>query len=80
MAEGFAKKLGSDLFDSYSAGTEEYPEVKPLAVAVMEEIGISMTDHYPKLLTDLPNDIDIVITMGREVECPFVPSKHEEDY
>lgn len=80
MAEGFAKKLGSDLFDSYSAGTEEYPEVKPLAVAVMEEIGISMADHYPKLLTDLPNDIDIVITMGCEVECPFVPSKHEEDW
>lgn len=80
MAEGFAKKLGCDLFDSYSAGTEEYPEVKPLAVAVMEEIGISMAGHYPKLLTDLPEDIDIVITMGCEVECPFVPSKHEEDW
>lgn len=80
MAEGFAKNLGYDLFDSYSAGTEKYPEVKPLAVAVMEEIGISMDDHYPKLLTDLPNEIDIVITMGCEVECPFVPSKHEEDW
>lgn len=80
MAEGVAKKLGGDLFDSYSAGTEEYPEVKPLAVTAMEEIGISMADHYPKLLTDLPNDIDIVITMGCEVECPFVPSKHQEDW
>lgn len=80
MAEGLAKKLGGDLFDSYSAGTENYPEVKPLAVEVMEEIGISMEDHYPKLITDIPKGIDIVITMGCEVECPFVPSKHEEDW
>ena len=80
MAEALAKKLGGDLFNSYSAGTEEYPEVKPLAVEAMEEIGISMTDHYPKLLTDIPRDIDIVITMGCEAECPFVPSKLEEDW
>lgn len=80
MAEGLAKELGEDLFDSYSAGTEEYPEVKPLAVKVMEERGISMAAHYPKLLTDTPSDIDIVITMGCEANCPFVPSKLEEDW
>lgn len=80
MAEGLAKELGSDLFDSYSASTEVYPEVKPLAIEVMEEIGISMADHYPKLITDIPKGIDIVITMGCEVECPFVPSKYEEDW
>lgn len=80
MAEGLAKKLGGDLFDSYSAGTEEYSEVKPLAVEAMEEIGISMADHYPKLLTDIPKDIDIVITMGCEANCPFVPSRLEEDW
>lgn len=80
MAEAFGKELGSDLFDSYSAGTEEYPEVKPLAVEAMEELGISMADHYPKLLTEIPKDIDIVITMGCEANCPFVPSKLEEDW
>lgn len=80
MAEGLAKKLGSDVFNSYSAGTEEYPEVKPLAVEAMEEIGISMDDHYPKLLTDIPKDIDVVITMGCAANCPFVPSKLEEDW
>lgn len=80
MAEGLAKKLGGDLFNSYSAGTEEYPEVKPLAVEAMEETGISMDEHYPKLLTDIPRDIDIVITMGCEANCPFVPSKLEEDW
>lgn len=80
MAEALAKKLGGDLFNSYSAGTEEYPEVKPLAVEVMEEIGISMDEHYPKLLTDIPSNIDVVITMGCEANCPFVPSKLEEDW
>ncbi|SFP02894.1 hypothetical protein SAMN05421839_10382 [Halolactibacillus halophilus] len=37
MAEGWAKALGQDLFEVYSAGMEEYPEVKPLAIEVMEE-------------------------------------------
>lgn len=80
MAEALAKKLAKDLFDSYSAGTEEYPEVKPLAVEAIEELGISMADHYPKLLKDIPSDIDIVITMGCEANCPFIPSKLEEDW
>ena len=64
MAEAFARHLASDILESYSAGTEEYPEVKPLAVEVMEEIGISMEDHYPKLIKDIPEEVDILITMG----------------
>ena len=42
MAEGYAKNLLSDHFDVYSAGTENYKEVKPGAVTVMEEIGIQL--------------------------------------
>ena len=80
MAEGWAKYLGSDILEIYSAGTEEYDEVKPLAVKVMEEVGISMEGHYPKLLTDIPEDIDILITMGCGVVCPFIPCKHQEDW
>ena len=80
MAEGLARQLGSDIVESYSAGTEEYPEVKPLAIEVMEEIGISMDNHYPKLIKDIPEEVDVLITMGCGVICPFVPSKHEEDW
>ncbi|ERJ11232.1 arsenate reductase ArsC [Haloplasma contractile] len=80
MAEGWAKKLGSDVLDVYSAGTEDYPEVKPGAVQVMEELDISMSEHRPKLLTDIPNELDILITMGCGVECPHVPTKHREDW
>lgn len=80
MAEGFAKSLGKDIIEAYSAGTEDYPEVKPLAVEVMEETGIDMSAHHPKLLSDIPESLDILITMGCNVVCPFVPCKHSEDW
>lgn len=80
MAEGWAKHLGSAVMEAYSAGTEAYPEVKPLAVAVMEEAGVSMAGHHPKLLTDIPEELDILITMGCNVICPFVPNRHQEDW
>lgn len=80
MAEGWAKHLGKDILDIYSAGTEDYPEVKPLAVKVMEEVGIDMSEHHPKLLSDIPEEVDILITMGCNVVCPFVPNSHSEDW
>ncbi|MFW6016649.1 MAG: arsenate reductase ArsC [bacterium] len=80
MAEAWAKKLGSDVLEVYSAGTENYPEVKPKAVKVMEEVGIDMSEHRPKLLSDIPEELDVVITMGCNVECPMVPCKHREDW
>ena len=80
MAEGWAKKLGKGIIDAYSAGTGTYPEVKPLAIQVMEEIGIDMSNQYPKLLKDIPYELDILITMGCGVECPYVPCKQREDW
>lgn len=80
MAEGWTKKLGSDIFEVYSAGTEDYPEVKPLAVQVMEEVGVDMSEHKPKLLSDIPSELDLLITMGCNVVCPFVPNQHAEDW
>jgi len=80
MAEGWAKELGKDMIEAYSAGTEKYPEVKPLAVEVMEDAGVDMSGHYPKLLTDIPQELDILITMGCNVVCPFVPANHTEDW
>lgn len=80
MAEGWAKHLGSDVLEAYSAGTENYAEVKPLAVQVMEEAGVSMAGHKPKLITDIPDELDILITMGCNVICPFIPNSHQEDW
>jgi arsenate reductase len=81
MAEGWLKHLKGDRdLEVYSAGTEEYPEVKPKAIKVMEAIGVDMSDHFPKLLTDIPESVDVLITMGCNVVCPFVPNKHTEDW
>lgn len=80
MAEGWAKHLGKDIFEVHSAGTEEYPAPKPLAVEVMEDIGVDMSNHYSKLLNDIPSKLDILITMGCGVECPHVPTNHREDW
>lgn len=80
MAEGWAKKLGSEVFEAYSAGTESYPEVKSLAIKVMEEAGVDMSGHYPKLLSDIPTEVDILITMGCNVKCPHVPCRYKEDW
>lgn len=80
MAEGFAKNLISEHFEVYSAGTENYKEVKPGAVTVMEEIGIDMSAHHPKLLSDIPSKIDVVVTMGCNVDCPYLPCDFREDW
>lgn len=80
MAEGFMKELGSDIFEIYSAGTEQYPKVKPLAVEVMREIGIDINSQHPKLLYDIPKEVDYLITMGCNVVCPYIPNKVMEDW
>ncbi len=81
IAEAFGKKLASDVFDSYSAGTETKPAINQDAVRLMKQVyGIDMEkDQHSKLLDDIPM-IDILITMGCNVECPFVPNKHREDW
>jgi len=80
MAEGFAKYYGSDVLEIYSAGTHPAEEINPTAIAVMKELGIDLSTQYPKTLDDIPFEIDILITMGCGVVCPFVFNKHEEDW
>lgn len=80
MAEGWAKQLGSEVMDAYSAGTEEYERPKPMAIEVMEDALVDMSHASSKLLDELPEGIDILITMGCGVECPFVPCSHREDW
>lgn len=80
MAEGWARELGSELLDVYSAGTEVYPGPKPMALEVMNDVGVDMSHASSKLLSDIPNELDILITMGCGVECPYVPTKHREDW
>lgn len=81
MAEAIGKHLASDVFESYSAGTETKPQINQDAVRLMKKIyNIDMgATQYSKLITELP-EIDITIKMGCNVICPFVDSKYEEDW
>ncbi len=81
IAEALGKHYASDLFESYSAGTEGKPEINQDAVRIMKElyqIDMEQTQH-PKLLNEIP-EVDVVITMGCNVECPYLPAKHREDW
>lgn len=80
IAEGWAKELGKGVLEVYSAGTEKYNEVKPLAVEVMQEVDIDISQQYPKLISEIPKEVDILITMGCNVVCPFIPNTHSEDW
>ena len=81
IAEALGKKLASDVFESYSAGTETKPRINQDAVRLMKQIhGIDMEKtQYSKLLSDIP-EVDVVITMGCNVHCPHLPCSHREDW
>ncbi|WP_213495394.1 arsenate reductase ArsC [Lactococcus formosensis] len=81
IAEALGKKLAGDKFDFYSAGTETKPQINQDAVRLMKEIyDIDMEKtQTSKLLQDIP-PVDIVITMGCNVECPYLPCQYREDW
>ena len=81
MAEALGKKLAGDVFESFSAGTEPGVRINPDAVRLMKQVhGIDMekTQHN-KPLSELPA-VDVVVTMGCGVNCPFLPCSHREDW
>lgn len=81
IAEALGKHLAGDTFESYSAGTELRPSINQDAVRLMKSTyKIDMeASQKSKLLEDLPK-LDIVITMGCNVNCPALPSDFREDW
>ena len=81
IAEALGKLLAPDVFESYSAGTETKPRINQDAVRLMkQEYGVDMeASQYSKLLSEIPR-VDVVITMGCNVQCPFLPCSHREDW
>lgn len=81
IAEAFGKQFFTDIFQSYSAGTETKPRINQDAVRLMKKhykIDMEQT-QYSKQLSDIPS-VDIVITMGCNVQCPILPCRHREDW
>lgn len=81
IAEALGKKIAGDVFESYSAGTETKPQINQDAVRLMKNMyGIDMEQtQYSKLLADIPQ-VDVVVTMGCNVRCPFLPCFCREDW
>lgn len=81
IAEALGKRLACDVFESYSAGTETKPQINQDAVRLMKQkyqIDMEKTQNS-KLLSDIP-PVDVVITMGCNVDCPNLPCKYREDW
>ncbi len=81
IAEALGKKIAPGTFESYSAGTEKKDQINQDAVRLMKEIhNIDMEkEQYSKILSEIP-PVDIVITMGCNVQCPTLPCKYREDW
>ena len=81
IAEALGKALAADTFESYSAGTETKPQINQDAVRLMKELyGIDMElTQRSKLLSEIP-PVDVVITMGCNVQCPWLPCEFREDW
>ena len=82
IAEALGKYLAGDVFESYSAGTETKPQINQDAVRLMEEIyGIDMEaeGQYSKLFSEIP-DVDIAISMGCNVGCPFIGREFDDNW
>lgn len=80
IAEALGKHLAAAVFESYSGGTEVKDKINQDAVRIMKQrynIDMEQT-QYSKLLTELP-DVDIVVTMGCNVVCPYMPCEEKLD-
>ncbi len=81
IAEALGKYFASDVFESYSAGTETKPQINQDAVRIMKELyGIDMEQtQYSKLISEIPNP-DVAISMGCNVGCPFIGRAFDDNW
>ena len=82
IAEALGRHLAGDVFESYSAGTETKPQINPDALRLMKQvhhIDMEAEGQHSKLLSDIP-EVDVVVTMGCNVQCPFLPCQWREDW
>ena len=81
IAEALGKALASDVFESYSAGTETKPRINQDAVRLVNELyGIDMEQtQYSKLISDIPEP-DIAISMGCTVGCPCIGRPFDDNW
>jgi protein-tyrosine-phosphatase len=81
MAAGLVKLRSQGRIQVRSAGSTPADEINPAAIEAMEELGVDMSEEFPKPLTDeVVRSADVVITMGCGDACPIYPGKRYEDW
>jgi arsenate reductase (thioredoxin) len=81
MAAGLVKLRSQGRVHVRSAGSTPAGEINPAAIEAMEELGVDMSEEFPKPLTDeVVRAADVVITMGCGDACPIYPGKRYEDW
>ncbi|NWJ48863.1 MAG: arsenate reductase ArsC [Chloroflexi bacterium] len=80
MAEGILRHLGKARYEVYSAGNELASDVHPLAIKTLANMGIDISNHYPKHLNQfLDQEFDYIITTCDRIKesCPAFPGDPE---
>ena len=81
MAAGLVTFRSGGLASVRSAGSDPAEVVNPLVAATMAELGVDLTEAFPKPLTDeVVRAADVVVTMGCGDACPIYPGKRYEDW
>ncbi|HEY3195907.1 MAG TPA: arsenate reductase ArsC [Candidatus Dormibacteraeota bacterium] len=81
MAAGLLNWRAGGRLHVRSAGSTPASEINPRVVEAMREVGIDVSQEFPKPLTDeFVRAADVVITMGCGGACPIYPGKRYEDW
>ncbi|MBJ7602040.1 MAG: arsenate reductase ArsC [Candidatus Dormibacteraeota bacterium] len=81
MAAGLLDHHAQGRVHVRSAGSAPTDEINPVAVEAMREVGIDLSQEFPKPITDeFVTAADVVITMGCGDACPIYPGKRYEDW
>ena len=81
MAAGLVKLRSAGRIHVRSAGSQPGETINPAVIEAMTEIGVDMSEEFPKPLTDeVVAAADVVITMGCGDACPIYPGKRYEDW
>ena len=82
MSQAFAKIIGGEQIEAYSAGSKPSGIVNPKAIAAMQELGYDLSKHDSKSLQEVEQyaPFDAVVTMGCGDACPWMPAKQFIDW
>jgi len=81
MAEAFARILGGEKVEAFSAGSRPSGRINPKAIEAMKQVGYDLTTHTSKGLDEFNGkEVDVAVTMGCGDECPLVLAKRREEW